>query len=55
MPVNRALGSSALMVTLAAAGGLLGHPSTCGAGWSMPILLGVSVLAGSQLGRSPAM
>ena len=55
MPVNVALGSSALMVALAAAGGLLGHVSTGGASWGVPHLPSVSVLAASQLGRRSAM
>ena len=42
------------MVTLAAAGGLFRHLSTRGASWSVPLLVSVSVLAGSQLGRGPA-
>lgn len=55
VPVNLALGSSALMVNLAAARSLLRHPSTRGASWSVPLLVSVSVPAGSQLGRSPGM
>ena len=55
VPVNLALGSCALMVTVAAARGLLRHLSTRGASWSVPLLVSASVPAGSQLGRSPAM
>ena len=50
VPINVAFGSSALMVSLTAAGGLLGHVATGEFAWHDPLLLSVFVLAGSQIG-----
>lgn len=50
MPVKVAFGSSALMVSLTAAGGLLGHLATGEVEWHEPVVLSLFVLAGSQIG-----
>ncbi len=50
VPINVAFGTSAFMVTLTAAGGLLGHLATTEAAWQDPVLLSAFVLAGSQIG-----
>lgn len=55
MPINIAFGSSALMVSLTAAGGLLGHLATGAAVWHEPLLLSAFVLMGSQIGPRLAM
>ena len=51
VPTKVAFGSSAFMVCLTAAGGLLGHVFAKGAvQWQDPLLLGAFVLAGAQIG-----
>lgn len=55
MPINIAFGSSALMVSLTAAGGLLGHLAIGAAIWHEPLLLSAFVLVGSQIGQRMAM
>ena len=50
MPISVAFGSSALMVSLTAAGGLLGHLATGVSVWHEPLLLSAFVLLGSQIG-----
>ncbi len=51
VPIKVAFGSSAFMVSLTAAGGLLGHVLAKGAvQWQNPLLLGAFVLAGAQIG-----
>ncbi len=50
VPIAVAFGSSALMVALNAAGGLLGQLSSGAAVWHEPLLLSLCVAAGSQIG-----
>ena len=55
VPIKVAFGSSAFMVILTSAGGLLGHISTGEVAWHHPIVLGAFVLAGSQIGPRLAL
>ena len=50
MPISIAFGSSALMVSLTAPDGLLGHLATGSAIWHEPLLLSAFILVGSQTG-----
>ena len=55
VPINIAFGTSALMVSITAAGGLLGHLATSQAVWQEPYLLSAFVLVGSQIGPRISM
>ena len=55
VPIKVAFGSSAFMVSLTAAGGLLGHVATGAVQWHHPLLLGAFVLVGSQIGPRIAL
>lgn len=55
VPIKVAFGSSAFMVSLTAAGGLLGHVATGAVQWHHPLLFGAFVLAGSQIGPRIAL
>ncbi len=55
VPAKVAFGSSALMVSLTATGGLLGHLSAGATVWHEPLLLSAFVLAGSQIGPRLAL
>ena len=50
IPVPIAIGSSALMVGLTAAAGLLGHISAGGFDWKTALLLAIPVFIGGQMG-----
>ena len=50
IPVPIAIGSSALMVGLTAAAGLLGHVSAGGVDWAAALLLAIPVFIGGQIG-----
>ena len=55
VPVKVAFASSALMVTLTASGGLLGHLAAGSVGWHDPLLLSAFVLVGSEIGPRLSM
>jgi hypothetical protein len=50
IPVPIAIGSSAFMVGLTAAAGLLGHISVGGVNWTAALLLAIPVFIGGQIG-----
>ena len=50
IPMEIAIGSSALMVGLTAAGGFVGHVAAGHWDWRMSLVLAVAVFAGAQLG-----
>ena len=50
IPVPIAIGSSAFMVGLTAAAGLLGHISTGGFDWMAALILAIPVFIGGQIG-----
>ena len=50
IPVPIAIGSSAFMVGLTAAAGLLGHMSAGGVDWTAALLLAIPVFIGGQIG-----
>jgi len=50
IPVPIAIGSSAFMVGLTAAAGLLGHISAGGVNWTAALLLAIPVFIGGQIG-----
>jgi uncharacterized membrane protein YfcA len=50
VPMNIAVGSSAFMVGLTAAGGLLGHISVGHLDWHSSFIMAIAVFIGSQLG-----
>ena len=50
IPVPIAIGSSAFMVGLTAAAGLLGHISVGGLDWTAALLLAIPVFIGGQIG-----
>ncbi len=54
-PIGVAFGTSAFMVTLTAAGGLLGRLATSETIWHEPWILSAFILVGSQIGPRIAM
>lgn len=50
IPIPVAIGSSAFMVGLTAAAGLLGHTSVTGFNWVAALLLAIPVFIGGQFG-----